>query len=931
MAVLSSNLRLVSFNMHGYNQGIDAVSEITDTLSPDCIALQEHWLTSEVSSKLDGISSYSCIFSPALRRATEIGPIFGRPSGGLAILVHERLVKFCKTIVCSDRYICISIGSLLLVNVYLPCVGTPDRYDVICEELNDLRSIFSDHASCAYVLCGDFNTDIYSVGKNNCSDIIKQFMCDNSLACAYDCFPGKPLPTYVSGSGGESLLDYFMVSASIDVRSIYPYDCCFNFSDHLPLMCEFVYELDAASSDCVLSTVVESTIENQLAPVLRWDHADLRGYYEETRLAALSLFEEVSSIDDIQHQLESSALLSYVEKVLSDLVDILLAVGKRCIPCVRKGLYKHWWDEELRSLKSDSIASHQVWVDSGKPRSGPIWERRNKCRLLYRKAIREKRRDSELVYTNRLHDYLMNKDCNGFWRSWKAKFVSKVVNISVDGLCDDREIACHFGRYFEGIQNPPTNSRDSELLNEYVRMRAACDTSCNWHGVIDTGMLDRFVQDLKLGKSPGPDAISNEHIKFAHPVVVCILCKVFNWLLLLGKVPTSFTCSYTVPIPKVKGSGKTLCSCSDFRGIAISTVFSKLFEYSVLHIYRDLFATDCNQFGFKIGQGCSTPVFCARECIRKFITGGDSAYVLALDISKAFPRINHHSLLIKLVRMNFPVSFIDLIDDWLLRSQSRVRWKGYLSDTLDLRTGVNQGSVLAPFLFALCIDDLIVSSKELHFGTILVYADDILIIARTRHCLQRLFDNVLYHLSLLNLELNIDKSACLRFGVRCNCPCVAISLNNGESIRWVSELRYLGIFLTAGRKFACSAHNVKRNFNVACNAILARLLGKASEEVIVQLIRVKCLPVLLYGSEVCSYSKAILHSLDFCVVRFFMKIFATSNRDLILSILEWFNFPLPGIAIELRERNFLERVTVCHSLSSVALFSALCSSMLCIV
>ena len=29
--------------------------------------------------------------------------------------------------------------------------------------------------------------------------------------------------------------------------------------------------------------------------------------------------------------------------------------------------------------------------------------------------------------------------------------------------------------------------------------------------------------------------------------------------------------------------------------------------------------------------------------------------------------------------------------------------------------------------------------------------------------------------------------------------------------------------------------------------------------------------------------------------------------------------------------NFLERVTMCHSLSSVALFSALCSSMLCIV
>ena len=38
-------LKLVSFNMHGFNQGSPVLHELIDGESPDLFLLQEHWLT----------------------------------------------------------------------------------------------------------------------------------------------------------------------------------------------------------------------------------------------------------------------------------------------------------------------------------------------------------------------------------------------------------------------------------------------------------------------------------------------------------------------------------------------------------------------------------------------------------------------------------------------------------------------------------------------------------------------------------------------------------------------------------------------------------------------------------------------------------------------------------------------------------------------
>ena len=105
-------------------------------------------------------------------------------------------------------------------------------------------------------------------------------------------------------------------------------------------------------------------------------------------------------------------------------------------------------------------------------------------------------------------------------------------------------------------------------------------------------------------------------------------------------------------------------------------------------------------------------------------------------------------------------------------------------------------------------------------------------------------------------------------------------------------------------KFCCNLDHAKRSFYRAVNGIFSKLGRLASEEVIGQ----KCLPVLLYGLEVCSLSKRHMQSLDFTVNRVLMKLFKSSNIDIINVCRVMFNFRLPSELLACRSEKFLFNV-----------------------
>jgi len=76
-----------------------------------------------------------------------------------------------------------------------------------------------------------------------------------------------------------------------------------------------------------------------------------------------------------------------------------------------------------------------------------------------------------------------------------------------------------------------------------------------------------------------------ENLMHRHHILPYILVKLLNLTLHYCYLPTDFGVSYTVPLPKVNDFRTKSMSRSDFRGIAMSSIISKVFEYCILDRY----------------------------------------------------------------------------------------------------------------------------------------------------------------------------------------------------------------------------------------------------------------------------------------------------------------------------------------------------------
>ena len=120
----------------------------------------------------------------------------------------------------------------------------------------------------------------------------------------------------------------------------------------------------------------------------------------------------IASVDSVQVCIDS---------VYNSIVSVLRSAADRFVPKCQKGLFKFWWDKELKLLKQKSTESNEIWKAADRPRDGPIFNKRQSCRLLYRKRIRENQRSNTETYTNDLHEALLTKNSKAFWKSWRSK------------------------------------------------------------------------------------------------------------------------------------------------------------------------------------------------------------------------------------------------------------------------------------------------------------------------------------------------------------------------------------------------------------------------------------------------------------------------------------------------------------------------------
>ena len=431
-----------------------------------------------------------------------------------------------------------------------------------------------------------------------------------------------------------------------------------------------------------------------------------------------------------------------------------------------------------------------------------------------------------------------------------------------------------------------------------------------------TELVEKIINSMSLGKAPGIDEITAEHLRYAHPLLYVVLSRLFNLFISAGVVPDNFCISYTVPLLKgsVSSNNKSLC-VDDFRGISISPVISKAFEHCILKRYCTFLLSNENQFGFKKNSSCNNAIFTLRKVVDHFVNQNTTVNICTLDLSKAFDKMNHHALFLKLIERNIPVMLLRLIEFWFENAQTCVRWDSFQSVYFSLQSGVRQGGVLSPYLFALYIDTVICNLISCKIGchirlsnlSILVYADDIILISPSVTALQHLLTRCEIELRNIDMYINSSKSFCLRIGPQHHLDPRRIVTLSGVEIIWSRRIRYLGVFIIAKYSFSCSLDHCKRALYIAFNSIYSKIGGIASEEIMIRLFKTKCLPRLTYALDVIPLNKTQFKSLNFAITSCLMKIFKTKSAEILNICTLYFDIPEIKNLVESRRKQFFRK------------------------
>ena len=322
--------------------------------------------------------------------------------------------------------------------------------------------------------------------------------------------------------------------------------------------------------------------------------------------------------------------------------------------------------------------------------------------------------------------------------------------------------------------------------------------------------------------SPGADRVEYRHLKAVDPKGQ-ILSSIFNRCLTENDVPIKWKASRTILIHK-KGDASAV---ANFRPIALMSCIYKLFmsimanrlvKYS---IDNDLLSTA--QKSARPTEGCYEHTFILQSLVLDAKRHQKNLFLSWLDLQNAFG------------------SVVNLVKNIYTDATTEVRTPNGFTPNINILAGVKQGCPLSPILFNLCIEIIIraISSTGNRIGpvkhydheiSVLAYADDLVIIAKTKDKLQKLLDVAGQTADLVGLEFRPDKCASLSmvYGKR-HCDNIQINVfkvqgNEMPALKEHEHYRYLGVPIGMIRDISSLDNLVDdlcSDLDRICNSLLA--------------------------------------------------------------------------------------------------------------
>ena len=285
--------------------------------------------------------------------------------------------------------------------------------------------------------------------------------------------------------------------------------------------------------------------------------------------------------------------------------------------------------------------------------------------------------------------------------------------------------------------------------------------------VVTPELVAKKIKAMKDNKSPGVDGIPPKLLMETVEQISIPLARVFNLSLKEGVVPFEWKEANIIPLFKKGSRNKS----ENYRPVSLTSVICKLLERLIKdHMVEFLVKhklLNSSQHGFLKARSCLTNMLCFWEEITKWIDVGSPVDIIYLDFQKAFDKVPHQRLLLKLKAHGIGDSITDWIEQWLTDRRQRVVVDGEVSNLKSVLSGVPQGSVLGPILFLIYINDL----DDSITSNVLKFADDTKLFRKVntdgdKQHLQNDLDRLVKWSEKWQMLFNFGKCKCLHTGHR---------------------------------------------------------------------------------------------------------------------------------------------------------------------
>ena len=371
---------------------------------------------------------------------------------------------------------------------------------------------------------------------------------------------------------------------------------------------------------------------------------------------------------------------------------------------------------------------------------------------------------------------------------------------------------------------------------------------------ISTNGILKLLQTLDINKAPGPDNIPPYILKTFAPILAPILQVLFTQSLTTGTLPDDWLCANVTPI--FKTGDRT--DPSNYRPISLTSIPCKILEHIIHkhvmnHLDRHNILTD-TQHGFRPKRSPESQLIVTYHDIARHLDRQDTKQVdaILLDFAKAFDKVPHRRLKLKLRYYGLTGQTLHWITAFLTNRTQRVLLDGACSDYAPVSSGVPQGTVLGPLLFLLFINDLpeALLTPDTHAR---LFADDSLIFRPIKtlddcRLLQIDLDALERWENTWQMKFRPDKCKIMSF-TRSRSPFTHNYTLHNHTLDRVHTHKYLGLHLTSDLRHNTHINNITNTANRSLG-FLRRNLHNCNSDIKHLAYKSLVLPTLEYCAAV---------------------------------------------------------------------------------